>query len=79
MITFKRRFHQDLIINPEINALRCNIWAGMGVGKTVETLTTLEGLFMPGAPSGKPQRADQVCALGFTVVVLDSKGLEGII
>lgn len=49
MITFKPRLYQDLIINHEIDILRCNIWAGMGMGKTVATLTTLEDLFMAGA------------------------------
>ncbi|EHA7271880.1 DEAD/DEAH box helicase [Salmonella enterica] len=49
MITFKPRPYQELIINHEIDTLRCNIWAGMGMGKTVATLTTLEDLFMAGA------------------------------
>ena len=43
---FTPRPYQDLIINHEIDILRCNIWAGMGMGKTVATLTTLEDLFM---------------------------------
>ncbi|MCJ8695571.1 DEAD/DEAH box helicase [Escherichia coli] len=46
---FTPRPYQDLIINHEIDTLRCNIWAGMGMGKTVATLTTLEDLFMAGA------------------------------
>ena len=46
---FTPRPYQDLIINHEIDILRCNIWAGMGMGKTVATLTTLEDLFMAGA------------------------------
>ncbi|MCV4809021.1 SNF2-related protein, partial [Escherichia coli] len=29
--------------------MRGNIWAGMGMGKTVATLTALEDLFMAGA------------------------------
>ncbi|MDF3613667.1 hypothetical protein P3S34_26590, partial [Enterobacter hormaechei] len=47
--TFTPRLYQNLIINHEIDTLRCNIWAGMGMGKTVATLTTLEDLFMAGA------------------------------
>ncbi len=41
--------YQDLIINHQIDIMRCNIWAGMGMGKTVATLTALEDLFMAGA------------------------------
>lgn len=43
------RPYQDLIINHETETLRGNIWAGMGMGKTVATLTALEDLFMAGA------------------------------
>ncbi|HCP5333231.1 TPA: ATP-dependent helicase, partial [Escherichia coli] len=46
---FTPRPYQDLIINHEIDIMRGNIWAGMGMGKTVATLTTLEDLFMAGA------------------------------
>lgn len=46
---FTPRPYQDLIINHQIETLRGNIWAGMGMGKTVATLTTLEDLFMAGA------------------------------
>ena len=48
---FISRPYQKHIINHEIDTLRCNIWAGMGMGmgKTVATLTTLEDLFMAGA------------------------------
>lgn len=46
---FTPRPYQDLIINHEIDIHRCNIWAGMGMGKTVATLTTLEDLFMAGS------------------------------
>lgn len=37
--------YQDLIINHQIDIMRCNIWAGMGMGKTVATLTALEDLY----------------------------------
>ncbi|MGG2143923.1 SNF2-related protein [Symbiopectobacterium sp. RP] len=43
------RPYQELITNFLINNPRCNVWAGMGMGKTVATLTTLEDLFMCGA------------------------------
>lgn len=46
---FTPRPYQQLIINHEIDILRGNIWASMGVGKSVATLTALEGLFMSGA------------------------------
>ncbi len=46
--SFKPRLYQDLIINHEVDILRCNIWAGMGMSKTVATLTMLEDLFMSG-------------------------------
>lgn len=48
-VQFIPRPYQDLIINHEIDILRCNIWAGMGMGKTVATLTSLEDLFKAGA------------------------------
>ncbi|WP_367272986.1 SNF2-related protein, partial [Candidatus Symbiopectobacterium sp.] len=43
------RPYQELITSFLINNPRCNVWAGMGMGKTVATLTTLEDLFMCGA------------------------------
>lgn len=46
---FHPRVYQNLIINHQTNILRGNIWAGMGMGKTVATLTALEDLFMAGA------------------------------
>lgn len=46
---FHPRIYQNLIINHQTNILRGNIWAGMGMGKTVATLTALEDLFMAGA------------------------------
>ena len=50
---FTPRPYQDLIINHEIDTLRCNIWAGMGMGKTVATLTALEDLFMTILPPSR--------------------------
>ena len=47
--TFIPRDYQHLIINHEIDIPRCNVWCGMGMGKTIATLTTLEDLFMAGA------------------------------
>ncbi|QGH62714.1 DEAD/DEAH box helicase [Serratia proteamaculans] len=46
---FTPRPYQDLIINHLLNAPRSNVWAGMGMGKTVATLTGLEDLFMAGS------------------------------
>ncbi|EJC5210369.1 DEAD/DEAH box helicase [Salmonella enterica] len=46
---FTPRPYQNLIIDYSLNLPRTNIWAGMGMGKTVATLTTLEDLFMCGA------------------------------
>ena len=54
---FTPRPYQDLIINHEIDIHRCNIWAGMGMGKTVATLTTLEDLFMAGDSARAGSRA----------------------
>lgn len=39
---FIPRSYQELIIDHIINVPRCNVWAGMGMGKTVSTLTALE-------------------------------------
>lgn len=41
--------YQDLIINHLLDTPRSNVWAGMGMGKTVATLTGLEDLFMAGS------------------------------
>ena len=60
-IIFTPRPYQDLIINHEIDILRCNIWAGMGMGKTVATLTTLEDLFMQ-AQRHSPRWSSRRCA-----------------
>ena len=46
--TFTPRPYQDLIITHTHDILRSNVWAGMGMGKTVATLTALEDLFMAG-------------------------------
>ncbi|MEL5315719.1 DEAD/DEAH box helicase [Serratia ureilytica] len=46
---FTPRPYQDLIINHLLDTPRSNVWAGMGMGKTVATLTGLEDLFMAGS------------------------------
>lgn len=46
--TYTPHPYQHLITDHEINTQRCNVWAGMGLGKTVSTLTALEDLFMCG-------------------------------
>lgn len=46
---FTSRPYQDLIINHLLDTPRSNVWAGMGMGKTVATLTGLEDLFMAGS------------------------------
>lgn len=43
------RPYQELITNFLIDTPRCNVWAGMGMGKSLSTLTALEDLFMAGA------------------------------
>jgi SNF2 family DNA or RNA helicase len=43
---FTARPYQDLIIDHILNTKRCAIWAGMGTGKTVSTLTALDVLSM---------------------------------
>jgi SNF2 family DNA or RNA helicase len=37
-----------LIVEHIYNVQRCAVWAGMGLGKTISTLTALDGLFMAG-------------------------------
>lgn len=44
----KTRPYQDLIINHVMDVERCAVWASMGVGKTVSTLTALDTLYMSG-------------------------------
>lgn len=39
---FTPRRYQNLIINHELDLPRCGVWAGMGTGKTVSTLTSLD-------------------------------------
>ncbi|HHR6140583.1 TPA: SNF2-related protein [Providencia alcalifaciens] len=46
---FIPRPYQNLILSHEIDIKRSNVWAGMGMGKTVATLTALEDLFMAGS------------------------------
>lgn len=46
---FTPRPYQNLILSHEIDIKRSNVWAGMGMGKTVATLTSLEDLFMAGS------------------------------
>ena len=43
---FTARPYQDLIIDHIINTPRCAVWAGMGTGKTVATLTAIDILQM---------------------------------
>ncbi|MDX7998797.1 DEAD/DEAH box helicase [Xenorhabdus sp. Reich] len=49
MKPFTPRPYQNLIINHELDMPRCNVWAGMGMGKSVATLTALEYLYMAGS------------------------------
>ncbi|WP_413725378.1 SNF2-related protein [Sodalis sp. RH16] len=46
---FSPRPYQDLIIDHTLGVPRSNVWAGMGMGKTVAALTALEDLFMAGS------------------------------
>lgn len=41
---FKPRDYQQAIVEHMLAHERCNVWAGMGTGKTVSTLTALQGL-----------------------------------
>lgn len=45
---FTPRRYQHLIGSHLLTVDRCAVWAGMGLGKTVSTLTALETLFMAG-------------------------------
>lgn len=45
---FIARVYQDLIIWFIVENLRCNIWAGMGLGKTISTLTAIDILRLAG-------------------------------
>ncbi|MGV6989621.1 SNF2-related protein [Testudinibacter sp. P80/BLE/0925] len=48
MIDFSPREYQKLIIDYIVQNPRCNIFAGMGTGKTVSTLTALDALLLAG-------------------------------
>ncbi|CDG88429.1 SNF2-related protein [Xenorhabdus bovienii] len=48
MKPFTPRPYQNLIVNFLIDTPRCNVWAGMGMGKSLATLTALEDLYMAG-------------------------------
>lgn len=43
---FSPRDYQRAIVGHMLAHARCNVWAGMGTGKTVSTLTALQGLAM---------------------------------
>ncbi|MDD9338550.1 MAG: DEAD/DEAH box helicase [Providencia heimbachae] len=43
------RKYQETISNFIIDKHRCNVWCGMGMGKTLASLTALEDLFMAGS------------------------------
>ena len=43
---FKPRDYQQTIMQFIAEHERCNVWSGMGTGKSVSTLTALEGLAM---------------------------------
>jgi len=42
--TFKPRAYQHDIISYELSTPRCGVWAGMGLGKTVATLTAIDAV-----------------------------------
>lgn len=46
--TFTPRPYQHLIIDHALQVPRSNVWAGMGMGKTVGTLSSLEALYCSG-------------------------------
>lgn len=47
-IPFTPREYQSLIIDQQLFTPRCATWAGMGLGKTVSTLTAFDTLFLAG-------------------------------
>lgn len=47
-LPFTPREYQRLIVNQQLDLPRCSTWAGMGLGKTVSTLTALDTLFLAG-------------------------------
>lgn len=48
-VNFTPREYQSLIIDQQLSLPRCAAWAGMGLGKTVSTLTAFDTLFLAGA------------------------------
>ena len=48
MKDFDPRPYQSMIVSHIHNVPRCAVWAGMGLGKTVSTLTAIDGLFLAG-------------------------------
>ena len=48
---YQPRAYQDIITDTIVNTPRVNIFAGMGLGKTVSTLTALERLYLAGEES----------------------------
>lgn len=46
--TFTPRPYQGLATDHMLSVPRCALWAGMGLGKTVSTLTALEALYLAG-------------------------------
>lgn len=48
MLDWSPRPYQGLIIDHIHNVPRCAVWAGMGLGKSVSTLTAIDGLIMAG-------------------------------
>lgn len=49
---FVPRPYQKLITDAQLSVPRVNVWAGMGLGKTVSTLTAIDALLMSGLQSG---------------------------
>jgi SNF2 family DNA or RNA helicase len=45
---YSPRPYQSMIVEHIHNVDRCAVWAGMGMGKTISTLTALDGLFLAG-------------------------------
>ncbi len=45
---FTPRPYQHAIVSHALDRARCGVWAGMGLGKTVATLTALDSLFLSG-------------------------------
>lgn len=45
MKDYAPRSYQDAITEHIVTKPRCNVWAGMGVGKTVSTLTAIDALY----------------------------------